>query len=31
MADIEAFEKGQYFIYQEIDNYKNEFKNFNKT
>ena len=31
MADIEAFEKGKYFIYQEIDNYKNEFKNFNKT
>jgi len=30
MADIEAFEKGQYFIYQEIDNYKKEFKNFNK-
>jgi sugar-specific transcriptional regulator TrmB len=30
MGDIEAFEKGKYFIYKEIDNYKNEFNNFNK-
>ena len=31
MCDIEAFEEGKYFIYKEIDNYKNEFNNFNKV